>query len=150
MPTLELKRIACRPRLPTMGVLCIEGVPFALTLEREWKDNARGESCIPLGTYTCLRCRVSPDYNGDSPKFGDTFQVMDVPGRKNILFHKGNIESNSHGCILVGEQFGLIENHRAVLSSRAGFEEFKDILRHHDSFLLHVTNHYSPDVRDVL
>jgi len=150
MPSLELKRVSQRPNQPTMGVLCYEGVPFALTLEREWKNNETGKSCIPLGTYQCLRCKVSPDYNGDSPKFGNTFQVMDVPSRNRILCHKGNIDDDTHGCILVGEQFGILNGQRGILASKAGFAEFLDLLRYQDSFMLYVTNHYSPDVRNVL
>ena len=146
MKSLELKRIACDGIQPTMGVLLSNGRPFAVTLERPWLHNRKGESCIPEGTYQCLRCSNSPDYgHQDSPKFGDTFQVMEVPNRSHILFHKGNINDDSHGCILIGEQYGLLSGHDAVLSSSVGFGEFLAILQHDDEFTLRITNHYSQE-----
>ena len=140
---IELKRLYRTPFYPTLGVLCLKGVPFAATLERPWRNNARRVSCIPDGDYKCLRCRVSPDYNGDSPKFGNTFQVFDVEGRKKILFHKGNIEDDTHGCILVGEQFDYINGQQAVLASKHGFKELLNILADVDEFQLSITDHYS-------
>ena len=101
----------------TFGVLFDEDIPFCLTLEREWNDNKRGESCIPTGLYVCRRVQ--------SPKFGDTFEVCDVPGRSYILFHIGNIEDDSHGCILVGEMYEKLKGKIAVLASGKGYKEFK-------------------------
>jgi len=100
----------------TFGVLLDGDVPFALTVERPWLNNQRGVSCIPDGIYQCMRV--------DSPKFGYTFEVMDVPGRSEILFHKGNILDDTHGCIVVGEQFESLGGKVAVLSSAKGFAEF--------------------------
>ena len=101
----------------TFGVLFDEDTPFCLTLEREWNDNKRGESCIPRGEYICKRV--------SSPKFGDTFEVCDVSGRSHILFHIGNIEDDSHGCIVTGEEYGEYKDKIAVLSSGRAFKEFK-------------------------
>ena len=67
---------------------------LAHTLERPWRGNQPNESCIPGGDYTCVR-RVSQ-------RFGSTFEVRDVPGRTDILFHRGNFVADTHGCILVG------------------------------------------------
>ena len=41
-----LKRIALTER-GTFGVLLDNGVPFAVTLEREWMNNEPSVSCIP-------------------------------------------------------------------------------------------------------
>lgn len=127
---LELIRVAYTPH-GTFGVLLgEERVPFAVTLERPWLDNrpSVGDvpgSCIPEGAYRCLRCRRSPDYGyKDSPKFGDTFQVVEVPGRTTILFHKGNLDDDTRGCILVGEQFALVGGRPGIAASAAGFAEF--------------------------
>lgn len=123
----------------TFGVLHTEKKPFALTLEREWLNNQRSVSCIPAGEYICVRCRTSPEYSfQDSPKFGDTFVVTNVEGRQYILFHKGNIDQDSHGCILVGEQFGELKGSTALLASRAGFDEFLELLRGVDEFELSI------------
>ena len=114
----------------TFGVLLDNEVPFTLTLERPWMNNKpsvgdKPGSCIPVGTYRVLRCRNSPDYGyKDSPKFGDTFQVFNVPGRTTILFHKGNLDDDTRGCILVGEQFDLIGARPGIAASAKGFQEF--------------------------
>lgn len=101
----------------TFGVLWHEGMlPFCVTLERKWLNNKKGESCIPSGEYLCKRVT--------SPKFGNTFEVTGVQGRSEILFHKGNIDEDSHGCIIVGEQFGELKNKTAVLASGLAFDEF--------------------------
>ena len=110
----------------TFGVLMDDtAVPFAITMERPWLNNQKSISCIPDGVYTAKRCRHSEEYNfKDSPKFGDTFVVENVPNRSHILFHTGNLDDDSHGCILVGEQFGVLGNNPAILASKAGFKEF--------------------------
>lgn len=117
---LFIQRLTKNSTIPTFGVLLQEDqIPFALTLERPWKDNQRSISCIPAGAYTCKRVT--------SPKFGVTFEVLNVPGRQEILFHKGNIQEDSHGCILIGEQFGVLLNKPAILAAKEGFEEFMRI-----------------------
>ena len=103
----------------TFGVLLdgmIEKTPFCLTVEREWLDNQKGISCIPTGEYICKRV--------NSPKFGNTFEVTNVPNRTAILFHKGNLSEDSHGCIILGEQFESYKGKAAVLSSQKAFDEF--------------------------
>lgn len=136
---MELKRIAYTPH-GTFGVLLKDNIPYAVTLERPWLDNQRKVSCIPEGTYKCLRCRVSPDYMSDSPRFGDTFQIYDVPDRSNILFHKGNLNDDSYGCVLVGEQFGVLNRTPGILASKAGFDEFKRITDDIDQFWIRISS----------
>ena len=114
----------------TFGVLFDGDTPFCLTLEREWKDNKRGESCIPAGQYICRRVQ--------SPKFGDTFEVCGVFGRSHILFHKGNLEDDSHGCVIVGEEYGIYKQKVAVLSSGKAFGEFKERLSVYRLFRLYI------------
>jgi len=114
----------------TFGVLLDEKVPFALTVERPWRDNQKGESCIPKNKYICKRV--------DSPKFGNTFEVCDVPDRSEILFHKGNILDDTHGCIIIGEQFESLNNKTAVLSSTKGFGEFLDRTKNLVTFELRI------------
>ena len=101
------------------GILFNEGIPFALTLENTWINNVRNHSCIPIGKYKCKR--------HDSPKHGETFQIMNVSNRgeiEGILFHKGNLDDDTRGCILIGEQFGVLNNEPAILRSGDGFAEF--------------------------
>lgn len=71
-------------------------------------NNEVRKSCIPEGVY-----RVKKH---NSPKFGKTFWVKDVPGRSAILIHPGNYHYHTLGCILVGldqedlNGDGLIDN----------------------------------------
>ena len=112
----------------TFGQLFVNGEPLCLTLERSWLDNIPNESCIPPGVYICKRMT--------SPKFGETFQVMNVRGRAHILFHEGNLPRNSKGCILYGSRFGEINGHPAVLESNAAKRKFMWIMRNEDEFKL--------------
>jgi hypothetical protein len=102
----------------TLGVLCINDDPAFVTLEDAWRDNERMISCIPQGRYAVKLHR--------SPKFGTTYQVMDVPQRDHILIHAGNTHKNTNGCILLGMQYGKIEHESAVLASRSAFLQFMD------------------------
>lgn len=129
MKTLSLKRIA-ETEDGTFGALLDGDVPFAVTLEPQWKDNATGISSIPEGEYKCRRVL--------SPKFGDTFEVP-VPGRSHILFHKGNVDDDTQGCILVGEQFTTwTDGTAAIGGSGVAFKEFMDRLKGEDAFWLFV------------
>lgn len=130
---ITLKRIASRDD-GTYGVLLADGAPFAVTLERPWRDNRRGESCIPPGAYTCIRVQ--------SPKFGPTWMVKDVPGRSGILFHAGNVFADSHGCILVAERFIVWQDGGcAIADSRVGIAELMSLTNGIVSFNLKIEDH---------
>lgn len=112
------------------GVLMEGAIPFAVTLEPPWRDNKVNESCIPPDKYRCERVQ--------SPRFGMTFEVVDVKGRTDILFHKGNIEENTLGCILVGEQFESLNGKPAILKSGKGYGEFMQRLQGEGSFAISI------------
>lgn len=122
-----IKRIA-ETKDGTFGVLLDNGQPIALTCENQWFDNEINKSCIPLGSYVCQRV--------ESPRFGETFEVIAVPNRSHILFHKGNTEDDTRGCILLGEQFGFLGGKLAILHSGSGFKEFMQRLKGHNIFTL--------------
>ena len=125
----------------TYGVLLNNGKPFALTLERQWLGNMPGVSCIPKGEYNVLRCIASPEYGfKNSPRFGDTFHVQNVPYRSKILFHKGNLDDDSHGCILVGSEFGELGTEVGILNSKKGFGRFMKLLKGQSEFGLTIEN----------
>ncbi len=125
--TLELIRVGSSNR-GTFGVLRHDQIPFALTLERPWVDNQANVSCIPVGHYTCQRMR--------SPKFGDTFEVTQVPNRSHVLFHKGNTVDETHGCILVAEEFSGTFDHPMLASSARGFGELMQLMEDQMAFEL--------------
>lgn len=118
MKTLTIHRVAHHED-GTFGVILDDGTPFAVTVEPEWKDNQANISCIPSGVYVCERV--------NSPRWGDTFTVLDVPGRSYIRFHRGNTEDSTEGCICVAEEFGTLNHKTAVLRSNhegKGIQEF--------------------------
>jgi len=124
-----IKRIA-ENEYGTFGVLIDGDIPFALTLERQWLNNQSNVSCIPVGTYVCKRIV--------SPRFGITFEITNVQDRSHILFHKGNIDDNSHGCIIVGEQYDPILGSYGVKASGDGYGEFMDRLVGINTFELEI------------
>ena len=114
----------------TFGVLRLNGQVMCVTLEPPDRGNLVDASCIPVGEYCCNRV--------DSPTFGRTYEVGDVPGRSHILFHQGNVVGDTHGCILFGRNFGLLDGSRGVMQSRSAFREFLDRLGGQHSFLVRV------------
>jgi len=104
----------------TFGALLIGGHVFCVTMEPPDLDNQKNISNIPPGKYTCKRI--------DSPKYGDTFEITDVPGRSHVLFHKGNVLSHTKGCVLLARKWGVLRvkgvEYRSVLNSGMTFSEF--------------------------
>lgn len=96
------------------------------TLEHSYESSDLGGhhvAKLPVGTYTCRR----GDHRLHSGPIV-TFEVMGVPGHKGILFHCGNAEDDSEGCILVGlEQHTKNGELVSIGKSRAAFEEFMDL-----------------------
>jgi hypothetical protein len=93
----------------------LESNDFKLaTLENPWLDNEPYISCIPHGPYECQRV--------DSPRFGNTFKILNVLNRTEILFHWGNFEKDTLGCILLG-MYSLPEKDM-IANSRKAFGHF--------------------------
>lgn len=113
----------------TPGFMCLAGLVLH-SLELPWRGNLRSVSRIPPGRYRCKRVK--------SPRFGDVFQVLDVPDRSAILIHWGNFagrvqtwDSNVEGCIELGEKAGHMVNtkgsmQQCVLSSRPAVRRFME------------------------
>ncbi len=102
----------------TFGVLRLDGQVFCVTLEPPDNNNSVNTSCIPPGRYSCRRV--------ESPRFGTTFEVTDVPGRSHILLHPGNVAGDTRGCVLLGKHFGFLRGNRAVLNSGKTFAQFME------------------------
>lgn len=92
-----------------------------VSLEDPWRRNRPNESCIPSGSYVA-RKRLSPKrgYN--------VFELVDVPERLNIQIHKGNTSDDTEGCILIGEQFEVINQQLGILNSKSAFDRFMEYL----------------------
>ena len=106
---------------------------FANTLELQWKENKSNISCIPIGTYICIRVIC--------PTHGETFKILEVPNRYNILFHKGNSIRDTNGCICIGKI--LTDSLLYPLSkSTSGFNEFIKRLKGINEFKLNIKKSY--------
>jgi hypothetical protein len=128
MKILELVRLE-ETDAGTIGILKIDKLVFCFTLEPKDMENKVNVSSIPAQQYICKRV--------ESPTHGDTFEVMNVPGRSHVLFHKGNTAQDTQGCILLGEKIGFLHGKRAVLQSEMAFYEFMETLNEHRE--LHLT-----------
>lgn len=111
-PRFQLRTVAVRED-GCFSVLCFAGRPFAVTCERTF-ENMR--TVITNGTFHC----VKTDYHkGGYP----TYEII-VPGHSRVLFHRGNVETDSEACILVAESFAQLGGVTSVADSKGGFAEF--------------------------
>lgn len=107
-------------RTETLGVLQVGGL-ILHTLEDAWINNQRMVSCIPVGDYVCVPRRF---HRGGY----DAWEVSNVPGRTQILIHKGNVATDVTGCILVGSRVGVLAGNVAVLESSAAFNRLYQLV----------------------
>ncbi|MDR1199837.1 MAG: DUF5675 family protein [Prevotellaceae bacterium] len=100
---IEVSRIK-HNSVRTIGTFKISAngeVKTGYTLERDGMPEEMetvGGKCkrIRAGTYDF----EITTWSDDDTKIGTTLRILDVPGRSGILFHGGNVYSNSEGCIL--------------------------------------------------
>jgi len=129
MNELTLRRV-------TYHNICVQGViihhnrAVMLTLEDAWKGNEPMVSCIPAGLYRCVPHSTA--------KFPNTWRLEDVPGRSAILFHAGNTDEDTHGCILLGRRFGDLNGVPAVLESQAAMDHFRYITKGWKDFQINI------------
>lgn len=88
------------------------------TLEHAFKDSSGllYRPKISTGAYECVLGTHKLDHGGPL----QTYEVTGVPGHKGILFHVGNYNKDSDGCILVGTAGG----DEMISSSKAAFNKF--------------------------
>jgi len=134
MYTVRLNRLEDNYIYGTFGVLTINSRVFCVTLEPPDNLNKTSISSIPAGQYDCMR------YSSD--RYPDTFQVMNVPDRYKILFHAGNFNEDTEGCILLARKFGILRAARAVLNSGETFKQFMEIMLKEDKFQLTIKENY--------
>ena len=95
---LELFRIRFSDRT-TQGELWVDGKTECWTLEDKRREPGEpkvyGETAIPEGEYE-IELAHSERFNRVMP------YILDVPNFTGIMFHPGNTEWDTAGCILVG------------------------------------------------
>jgi hypothetical protein len=109
-----------------------DGNIVAYTLEHAYQDaDGNWSPKIYNGTFTCVRgqhrlASMTEDFT--------TFEVTGVEGHSNILYHPGNTEQDSHGCILLGEaRVG-----DSITHSKITFNKFMELQKGLDTFTLTV------------
>lgn len=101
---------------PTLGLMRW-GDELLYTLEDRWNANAVGDSCIPDGIYPCAPRRFNA---GGYLAVG----VDGVPGRTQILIHRGNVPTDVRGCIVVGSRLATMKGQVAVAGSAEAWGRF--------------------------
>jgi hypothetical protein len=114
----------------TVGIVIADNVQYCYSLELPWRENRNNISCIPPGKY---KCEIR-----NSPRFGNTYWVKDVPGRQFILIHSGNwagdinkgLKTHVNGCILFGKEIGYLAGQLAILNSRITVKKFMNFMNY--------------------
>jgi hypothetical protein len=118
-----------------------DGKFFCFALEHSYGLKPK----LKNGTYTCKR---GPHRLASMEKSFITFEIEDVPGHTDILFHVGNYEKDSEGCVLLGAGMGTTSKGGKMLtSSKVAFAQFMEYLKDVDTFTLTVEG--SPDISSV-
>lgn len=90
------------------------------------------------GTYKCVRGIHRIGFHLTPI---ETFEVTGVKGHTGILFHYGNYNADSNGCVLVGDHIvdaGGTTKSLMLTHSRVTFAHFMDLQKDIDNFTLTV------------
>ena len=109
------------------------GEKLFVTLEHSFECKPK----IPDGLYTCRLGKHR--LHGMTEDF-ETFEIVRVPGHTGLLFHWGNFNHDSDGCVLIGaDRIGDM-----ITRSRESFSEFMQMLSGVDEFQLKVSSQSVP------
>ena len=114
------------------------GVPVAYTIEHAYEQP--GGLWLPKlyeGQFVCVR-GIHELHN--AVPF-ETFEITGVKGHEGILFHAGNFDKDSEGCVLLGAAIvKQADGSQMVTNSKAKFAEFMGTLTGVKEFMLTVQN----------
>jgi len=105
------------------------GYPLIVACERTFADL---RPVIPAGVYVCKKRK----YNAGGYM---THEITGVAGHSLLLFHRGNKETDSLGCVLTGLYFGMLDGQPCVLNAAAGFDRYWATVGQLDEFELEVS-----------
>ena len=92
------------------------GKLVAVTLEHAYDLMPK----VPAGTYACKR---GPHRLASMEHDFTTFEIEGVPDHSKILFHVGNYNHDSQGCVLLGHQ----RVDKMVTESKLAFARFMEL-----------------------
>jgi len=104
-----------------------------VTLERTFENN---RVVVPTGR---VLCKLSRYYKGKYPTY-----ELQVEGHSRVLFHKGNVELHSEGCVLIAESFSKFGNRPGIANSAGGFKEFMALTGSVPAFVMEVSECLTP------
>lgn len=120
----------------TLGILLLDGKFECYTLEDEHRDQKiMHKTRIPDGIYKIGIRDQGGFHNRYKKMFPDIhagmIEVKDVPNFKYILFHIGNTEADTSGCILLGQNaYSNTDNIGFIGNSKKAYIEFyKKVIR---------------------
>lgn len=123
------------------GILAdMTGKVVAVTLQHAYDaevGNGTYAAKISPGTYKCVKGTHRLE-----GMFGNfvTFEITGVAGHTNLLFHWGNYNKDSEGCVLLGESIEEAGSERMITHSRDTFAKFMGLLTDINTFTLTVEN----------
>lgn len=99
------------------------------TLELPWRNNQKGISCIPKGTYEVR-------YSYWWSKFRYNYLLQNVKDRSGIFIHHGNYaykkdgKPDIEGCILLGASYGDVNKDKVldILSTSVTVKAFEGFM----------------------
>lgn len=109
LPKLYLHYVSKHPTGMYGCVMDGYGLPFAVSLQPN-------DKYLPNGEYRCIpRMYHRGNYM--------TFEII-VAGHTDVLFHKGNHQTDSKLCVLLAENFEQVDGVPGIADSQHGFNEF--------------------------
>lgn len=129
---LILTRIEQTPEY-TLGQLDVPGLPMLSTIEQPWKNNLKGHSCVPVGTYRLIP-HNSPHHPHtwalDNPALNVHAEPSDKwpDARTDCLIHPANWAWQLLGCIAPGLSHTLSPRGMMVRQSQLTFRKIVKIL----------------------
>ncbi len=133
---LILTRKECRSDGIFSQLTDLSGNFICETLEHAYPDeDGVFHAKIPAGKYQCQRGNHM--LHGMDTPF-ETFEITEVPGHSKLLFHWGNFQKDSEGCVLVGALMANSGGIQMITRSRDTFVRFMYLQKDSDSFELTV------------
>lgn len=126
--TLRLRRIEFREDGIFSELYDPNGKILAHTLEHSYDLKPK----LYDGTFTCVRGMHKLHNNVPF----QTFMIAGVTGHTGILFHVGNWNADSDGCVLLGAGIAQSSKGQMVTGSITTFTEFMTLLQGLDQFEL--------------
>lgn len=104
----------------TIGTIWEGANVICKTLELPWKENKRGISCIPAGTY-----KIVPR---ETKKYGKHILIKNVENRTAILIHAGNWTTETRGCILTGTTLATSNKGLKTVQSKIALKKLTETI----------------------